>query len=429
MSAFPSLSNTFIRREVEAVRETGIEVQTFAIRRSPDHQVLSVADEQARRDTVTLQPLRARSAWRALVRPALRHPGPFVRTLVQSLRTGGTDGRELVWRLFYFVEAMVLWDECRRRGLRHLHAHHAQVSTTLVWLATSFANRANSAGDDGRWTWSFTMHGSFEFVAERQHSLALKAESADFVVCVSNYTRAQMMRLSPPERWDKFRVVHCGIDPERFTKVTHDQAPHPFTILHVGRLSPEKGQTLLVEALAMVRHAGIDARLLLVGEGRQRPAIEAAIKELDLTDHVEMPGAVGQDDILDWYRRADAFVLCSFMEGLPVVLMEAMACDLPVVASNINGIPELVQDGVTGRTVTAGSAVPIAEALIDLATDPVTAHRLAEAGRAVVVGDFDLADNAHRLAAIFRSFLDDGGLPDDDTAPAPAAATLIGHVD
>src|SRR4051794_40922215 len=426
MSAFPSLSNTFIRREVEAVRETGVEVQTFAIRRSPDEQVLSKADEQARRDTVTILPLRPRAAWRALVRPALRHPGPFVRTLVQSLRTGGTDRRELLWRLFYFLDAMPLGAECRRRGLRPLHAPHAQVSTTLVWLATSFANRA---GDDGRWTWSFTMHGSFEFVAERQHSLAQKADSADFVVCVSSYTRAQMMRLSSPDRWDKFRVVHCGIDPGRFSKVTHDQAPHPFTILHVGRLSPEKGQTLLVEALALVRRAGIDARLLLVGEGRQRPAIEAAIEELGLRDHVEMPGAVGQDHILDWYRRADAFVLCSFMEGLPVVLMEAMACDVPIVASNINGIPELVQDGVTGRTVTAGSAPPIAEALVDLASDPATAHRLAEAGRAVVVADFDLADNARQLAGIFRSFLHDGVLPDDETAPAPAPATLVGHVD
>ncbi len=356
--------------------------------RAPDSDTLSEADRRARAGTATIRPVSPLVLWRAVLAPAIRHPGAFLATLAQAIRTGGTDVRDALWGLFYFVEAMILWQHCERNAVRHVHADFASAPSDLAWFATSFGNRVRRDGDPP-WTWSMTVHGWHEFVAERHHSLGEKVAAADFVICISDFTRSQLMRQVDAVHWSKLHVRHCGIDPAMFHPAETATAP-PDTILCVGRLDAEKGHLVLVDAVGLLRDRGVAVTTVLVGTGPWRSVIEERVGELGLTDVVRLTGAIGQDEIADYYRRATLFCLPTFIEGLPVVLMEAMASGLPVVTTPVNGIPELVETGVTGVLVAPGRPDLLADALERVLGDPELRAELSRAGRHRVVAEFDI---------------------------------------
>ena len=246
------------------------------------------------------------------------------------------------------------------------------------------------------------MHGWHEFTDERRHNLAEKVVAADFVICISDYTRSQLMRQVPPSAWSKLHVRRCGIDPEAFPR--HDDATAiPGEVLCVGRLDPEKGHLILLDALADLRDRGVAATAVFVGSGSFRREIEDRSEELRLTDTVRLVGAVGQDEIAEYYRRAQVFCLPTFVEGLPVVLMEAMASGLPVVTTPVNGIPELVEDDVTGLVVAPGRSDLLADALERLVGDRALREQLAERARARVVADHDIRRIGPTIAELFRA--------------------------
>src|SRR3712207_5567592 len=163
------------------------------------------------------------------------------------------------WQVFYFGEAALMWSACRRMGIRHVHAHHANVASDVALLAAHL-------GGDG-WSWSFTMHGSTEFFDVREHRLRQKVELARFVVCVSHHGRSQLMRLVDTTHWDKLRVVRCGVDVRAFAPSGPTDSDGPLDVRTVGRVDPVKGQPLLVEAVADLVRRGLDARLTFVGDG------------------------------------------------------------------------------------------------------------------------------------------------------------------
>lgn len=244
------------------------------------------------------------------------------------------------------------------------------------------------------------MHGPTEFFDVERFALADKVRSADAVVCISDFCRSQLMSLVDADAWSKLHVVHCGIDPAVFEPTARPPAAQ-LTILSVGRLVPEKGPDLMVDAVAQLRERNVDVRLTLVGDGPRRRALEHRIRALGLTDVVHLAGAVASDEMVDWYRRSDVFCLPSFAEGVPVVLMEAMSSGLPVVTTRIAGIPELVEDGESGIVVAPGRADLIADALERLAKDPQLRQDLAEGGRRSVQEGFDIADSARQLQRVF----------------------------
>ena len=312
-------------------------------------------------------------------------------------------GRRL-WQLFYFLEAIVVWSHCRRRGVRHLHAHLLNQASDAAMIASRYGN---ARGGGPAWTWSFTMHGPNEFYDVSRYRLAAKAGDADAVICISDFARSQVMGFTPEARWPRLRVVHCGLDPTEFDP---DQAPPPvpvgagpLRILYVGRLVPFKGQAILLEALAALRAGGVEARLTMIGAGPSRRGLEARARELGLEAAVEFTGAVGQDEIRAHYAAADVFCLPSFAEGVPVVLMEAMAMRVPVVTSRIMGITELVEDGEDGLLVRPGRADELAAALRRLALDPELRRRLGRRGRERVVAEFDVRESGRELASIFAA--------------------------
>ena len=400
-SRYPQVSHTFIQREVLALRAAGQPVETFAIRRAQPDEVLSAVDRAEFARTASILPVGPLRLAATHLRALAGAPGAYLRTLARALRLSPGGGRATLWRLFYFAEAILLWAACRERGLRHVHVHFANVAADVALLATAYG-RAAAPGE--RWSWSFTMHGPTEFADTRLHRLPEKAADAAFVVCISDFARSQVMALLPESAWGKLPVVHCGVDTAAYAPVARasrdDGALH---VLCVGRLVPEKGQAVLLDALGRVRAAGRDVRLTFVGDGPSRPALEATARERGLDGAVTFAGAVGQDEIRDLYAAADVFCLPSFAEGVPVVLMEAMAMEIPVVMTRIAGAAELIADGESGVLVAPGRADELAGVLARLGDDAGLRRRLGEGGRRAVLAGYDLAAIGPQLRDVFAA--------------------------
>jgi glycosyltransferase involved in cell wall biosynthesis len=411
-SRYPAVSLTFIQREVQALRARSLEIETFAVRRAKPHEVLSRTDREEFARTYAILPPRLGDFLRAHATALLRRRGGYLRTLRWSLGLSPGGVRPLLWRLFYFAEAAMLWRECERRGVRHIHAHLANVGCDLAMIAARL-------GGDG-WSWSFTMHGSTEFFDVHAHRLPDKAGDARFVVCVSDFTRSQLLMWIPTEEWGKLRVIRCGVDVELFRRGPDPSPGERFRVLSVTRLVPGKGMPFLLDALAALIDRGVDAELVVVGDGPERQQFVEQARRLGIADRVELAGAVGQDEIRQHYASANAFCLPSFAEGVPVVLMEAMAFELPAVATRITGVPELIEDGRSGLLVTPARADELADALERLANSPELRQSIGAAARERVVGEFNIQRSADQLVRLYREALGtEPAVGSPESAPLP----------
>ena len=400
-SRYPLISHTFVQREVIGLRAAGYDIDTFSVVQTDDDQILSPTDRDEAERTEFIRPAGVSKLVRHLVRPALGNLGAAIALLRLAGRGWWGDPRQLLWRIFYVVEAIMLWSLAAAKGVGHLHAQHANVAANVSWLAAEFGRRVGH----GPTSWSFTMHGSTEFLDVERHDLGAKAAAAARVACISDFTKSQLMMVTEADAWDRYDVVHCGVDPERFVPDQPERSADHFTVLFVGRLGSEKGLPLIVDALGILqqRVAPMRVRFLVVGDGPLRE--EVAARCADLGVEVEFAGAVGQHEIAEYYHRADAFCMASFREGIPVVLMEAMACEVPCVAPHITAIPELIEEGVTGLTATAGRADEIADRLERYATDPDFAVGVGKAGREKVLAEFTTAATIDGMAAFFDRVL------------------------
>ena len=394
---YPTVSHTFIAREVAGLRARGVDVQTFSVRRTPPEQLLTAADRRAAEETSVILPPPIGELLGAHLRALARRPRRYLATLALAQRVSPAGARHRLWHLFYFAEAILLAERLRRRGIGHLHAHFANVATAVALLAAHYDE------PDGL-TWSFTMHGPSEFDDVTRFALAEKVRRATFVACIGDYCRSQLMKLVEPSQWGKLTIVHCGLDTTRFTPVERAERPAA-AVLCVGRLVPDKGQSILLAALADLRARGVAITATFAGDGPERAALEAQAERLGLDGAVEFAGAVGQDRVHELYAAADVFCLPSFAEGVPVVLMEAMATGLPVVTTRIMGIPELVEHDVAGLLVPPGRADALAAALDALAADPQRRAAMGRAGRAKVVAEYDIEQSVAALHAQLERFV------------------------
>lgn len=406
VSRYPAVSHTFIRREVAALRDRGLEVRTFSVRRPADSEVLSPDDRAERDRTLYLLPT---SAWRlafAHLRMLARRPRAYAGTLALAQRHRPAGARAALWALFHFVEAVLLADALDRGGVTHLHVHFGNAGGTVGFLATRLV----------RVGFSQTLHGHADFHGPFEPQLGDKIAASRFTACVSQFGRSQALLRSDPEAWDRVRVVRCGVALGRFPRRAAEPPGPPWVVASVGRLAPEKGHMVLLRAVARLAARDVDVRLVLVGEGPERGRIERETARLGLEGRVEMRGALPEPQVRAVLEQAHAFALGSFVEGLPVVLMEAMAIGVPVVAPRITGIPELVEHGRTGFLYACGADDELASALERVLVDRATAASLAEEGRRKVVRDFDV-----RLTV--APLLDAFGLRDDAASLRPEART------
>lgn len=388
---YPKVSHTFILREVQAVRAAGVEVLTCSIRQPPAAEFKGQEEIAARAETFYViaaakNPLRLLAAHgRAL----LRAPGLWASTLALAIRMRSPGLKALIWQLFYFLEAGVLADHLRRNGVRHLHNHFGNSSCSVAVLAARLAGIP----------FSFTEHGPAIFFEVDRWSLPEKIARAQFVVAITHFCRSQLMLFSQPADWSKIAIVHCGVVPAAYRR---DPGGNGKRVAFVGRLDPVKGALLLIEAMAQVLKAHPDATLTLAGDGPARAPAEARAAALGISGAVRFAGFMTQGQVADLLATSDMLVLPSFAEGLPVVYMEALASRIPVVASRVAGVQELVEDGVTGYAVPPGDVATLVDRIIRLMDNPNAGRDMGEAGRNVVEREFDIAREGEWLARLFR---------------------------
>ena len=411
INTYPKPSQSFIRREIQALERQGVDIRRFALR--DDRAVLvepgDIAEHGRTEYVLARGPARLAAT---LLGEIARAPGRGLGAARLALRLGRLGDRRYARHLVYLAEAAFLARRCRAEGAAHVHAHFGTNSATVAMLAARL----------GGLTYSFTAHGPEEF--DRPDTLALgpKIAASAFTVAVSSFGAAQARRWVPAGAWDKVVVVHCGIEPARFAAPAPPTASPrggPIRLVSIGRLVEQKGQILLIEALAEAARS-VDLHLTLVGDGELRGAIEAAIAARGLGARVTITGWVDEARVRAELAAAQALVMPSFAEGLPMVVMEAMAMARPVISTYVAGIPELVRPGETGWLVPAGDAAALARALVELARTPAAAlAAMGAAGRERVLARHDVDREAARLAGHFAAALARPG-----TAPrgAPARA-------
>jgi glycosyltransferase involved in cell wall biosynthesis len=386
---YPRATDTFIQREVAALRELGFDVRTFSIRRTGSEHLVGPEqrDEAARTFYVLEAASKPLVALRAHVGALARSPGLWFRTLRDAWRYAPKGLRGRLFNLIYFHEAVVLAGQLRSEGAVHLHNHIAKASCTVARLAAPLAGV----------TWSFTLHGPDDLAEPTYWRLDDKIAQATFVSCISSFARSQAMLHASRSAWGKLHIVHCGVEPLRYLRPRTGVTDR---LLFVGRLAAVKGVPLLLAALVRARKERPALTLSLVGDGPERASLEAEARTMGLEQVVTFLGYRSQEEVAHLLAQSSVLVLPSFAEGVPVVLMEAMATGLPVVATRIAGIPELVEDGVSGRLVPPGEEEPLARAILEVTASPAVAATMGAAGRSRVQASFDSRIEAARLAEL-----------------------------
>ena len=389
---YPAVSHTFILREVEALRALGTSVLTCSIRRTAPEHHQGPAEKAAAQNTFYV--LKAARNPLTLIRAqlaAFASPGRYLKTLKLALQTKSPGLKALLWQIFYVVEATILARQLKQKNISHLHNHFAGPSATVAMLTSELSGIP----------FSYTLHGPADLFEARRWRLDIKTSRADFVACISHFCRSQAMLFSDPKHWHKLHIIHCGVIPTVYDgkKTSRDPAAAP-RFVFVGRLAAVKGLRVLMDAFEIARRTVPDFHLTLVGDGAERAALEAVAAPYGQA--ICFTGYQSQSEVAQTLAEADAFVLPSFAEGVPVVLMEAMASSKPVIATQVAGVPELVEDGINGYLVPPGDAETLAQRMIDLAHDADLRQRMGTAGKKKVRLAFNIETEAARLYSLFQ---------------------------
>jgi colanic acid/amylovoran biosynthesis glycosyltransferase len=387
VNQYPRASHSFIRREIHALEAQGLTVHRFTIR--PFTEVVDEADKAEEPKTHVL--LDAPALFRSTVSTLFSRPGKFISALKLAMKVGKRSDRGMLINFVYLAEACSLLSLVRARNVEHLHAHFGTNSTTVAMLTREL----------GGPPYSFTCHGPEEF--DRPESLALdeKVARSKFTVAISSFGRSQLFRWTRSEDWSRIHIVHCGLD-DQFLKAPATPIPQEPRLVCVGRLAEQKGQLLLLQAAAQIAREGIDFKINFVGDGPLRNVIEQQIRELNLMSQIHITGWMTNAQVREEIEQSRALVLPSFAEGLPVVIMEALALHRPVISTYVAGIPELVEPNVSGWLVPAGSVEPLVDAMREALTAPVERlTELARAGAAKVALRHNASIEAKKLAALY----------------------------
>lgn len=387
---YPKVSHSFIRREILALERQGFDVQRIALRGWDG----PLPDEEDRLEQERTRYVLRRGG-RALLLPTLRvllsSPRRFIRAVRLAARMANQSTRPLFYHFIVVAEACQILPWLAAFGARHVHAHFGTNSAEVAMLAHIL----------GGPPYSFTVHGPEEFM--RPMGLEDKIRYCTFVVAISNFGRSQLYLNSRYQDWPKIKVVHCGLE-RAFYEVTATPPPGDPRLVCVGRLCIEKGQFLLLEAAARLAANGIPFELVLAGDGPMRSEFEAQIERYGLTGRVRITGWISSNEVRNEILAARALVLPTFAEGLPVVIMEAMALRRPVLATYVAGIPELVRSGIEGWLIPAGCVDSLTSALEDcLSIPPAELRQIGEAGYNRVIVRHSIDTEAAKLAQLFRS--------------------------
>ena len=390
MSRFPKLTETFVLFEALEMERQGVPVEIYPLQREKCEVMHPEGRSLVARAHYT--PFLSIPILAANVRRWFRQPRKYLGTLATIVRANWGSPKYLAGGLAFFPKSVYLAEEMERRGVRHIHAHFASHPAAAAYVIHSLTGIP----------YSFVAHGSDLHVD--RHMLREKVHEAAFVVAISRYNRDLILSECGDQYAAKVDVLHCGVDPDVFRpRVQHDDPARPLRILCTGTLHEVKGQRYLVEACAQLLKWGLRFECRFIGEGADRDSLQTLIEERGLADSVRLLGSLPREEVARELAEADVVVAPSVRtqegrrEGIPVALMEAMATGVPVVASGISGIPELVSDGETGFLTEPRNPQSIAHALERLAGNCSLRAELGAAGRAKVLKEFNLAANVRAL--------------------------------
>jgi colanic acid/amylovoran biosynthesis glycosyltransferase len=391
VNQYPKVSHSFIRREISALEACGLSVARFSIR-SCEAELVDLEDKLELQKTQVVLSIGIFNLLFYLLSVAITQPICWLRSMGLAIKIGLNSDRGVLRHLIYLAEACVLLRRWRNSGITHVHAHFGTNSTTVAMLCSAL----------GGPPYSFTVHGPDEFDQPERLALKEKINRAVFVVAISSFTKSQLCRWCEYSHWQKIHVVRCGLDQEFFHQPTTVIANEP-NLVCVGRLSEQKGQLLLLEAVHQLVSAGIDCHLTLVGDGPLRPQIEAFINHHSLKKHVEITGWASGTEVQKYITNSRALVLPSFAEGLPVVIMEALALQRPVISTYIAGIPELVNPGVNGWLVPSGSVEALTKVMCEVLQLPIeNLEQMGKSGSISVKEMHNLTQEVKKLLHLFQ---------------------------
>lgn len=390
VNQYPWVSQTFIRREILALERQGVAVQRIALR-GWDYKVVDPEDQAEQQRTSYVLKGGVLALAGDVLRMLAASPARFFSALRLAQRMSRHADRGLAYHAAYFAEACRVRRWLAESGAQHVHAHFGTNSAEVAMLAREL----------GAPQYSMTVHGPDEFDRPRSIGLGEKLRRAAFAVAISSYGRSQLYRWVESEHWPRIHIVHCGLEPafhEGQAQVAADQR-----LVCIGRLCDQKGQMLLVEAAQRLASEGVPFELVLAGDGERRADLEALIAKYGLAERIRITGWITSAQVREELLAARGLVSASFSEGLPVVVMEAMALRRPVLATYVAGIPELVRPGVDGWLVPAGSIGELVGGIRRLLDCPrAELARMGDAARARVLERHSADTEAAKLGGLIR---------------------------
>jgi glycosyltransferase involved in cell wall biosynthesis len=395
VSRFPHLPETFILREMISLEQLGWQIELYPLiiqQKGLIHQ--EALPWVARAHAV---PWVSLALLKANIARLIRHPRQYLSVFWRTLWGNLRSPKFLVRALLLFPRAVWMADRFKADGINHIHAHYATHPALVAWLINQLTGIS----------YSITVHAHDIFVEKPM--LATKLQDSVFVSSISEFNRKYLVDMFGSWVQQKTQIVRCGIDPAYYgnEKSVNAGRTGRLEIISIGSLQPYKGHMYLVKACIELQKNGIPFRCRIVGGGDLRPMLERAIRENHLDDLVELMGPRTQDEVSRLLRTANCYVQPSVitpsgkMEGIPVALMEAMVSGIPVIATSISGIPELVRNGDTGWLVPPENVNALADALSQVYRDPAEAHKRARSGRRWVLDEFELFSNVKKLSSLF----------------------------
>lgn len=410
-NTYPRATDTFIRREVLGLRKRGFEVFTYSVRKTgSDHDVdAEVISEK--NSTQYVLPFKLLSLLLLCIETFLANPGRFTRTKWLALTTARPGIKGHFLQIVYFLEAIALAKKLREDKIEHLHNHLGDNSGNVTLFAAKLADIP----------YSISIHGPHIFFDGLYWALGKKTEHAKFISCIGHFCTSQMMLYADKAFWSKFKIVRCGVDLQQFDYKEPQRKAKK--MVYVGRLSAEKGVPILFDSMAQLKEQGYEVELTLLGDGEDRGFLEKLARTMAIEDRVRFGGFVDQTTIAKTLRDSDMFVLPSFAEGIPVALMEAMAIGIPVIATYVGGVTELVIDGETGQVVSPSDAAGLARAIARYVDDLAFCQTISRNARAKVASEFNIEDQVDKLAKLFASDIASTRDSEASAETAPSTST------
>jgi glycosyltransferase involved in cell wall biosynthesis len=394
MSRFPLLSETFILREMDEVEKQGGEIALYPL----ICQNQDVVHEEAkkwipRRNCV---PYFSPKLLKVNLQTFFRNPIHYLTTFLKILYWNLPSLKFLIRAFILFPKAILTAEKLQSDNVDHIHCHYATHPALLAYVIHQFTDIP----------YSITIHS--HDIYDNHVMLQQKLEEAEFIITISQFNVKYLEALLGNWIRDKTKVIHCGITPSDFNERPKTEIGNTFNILQIGSLHWKKGQTDLIRAAKLLTEKLTNFKITIVGEGDERKKLEALIDKLELNNYVNLLGAKSQQQVREILPQADCYIQSSVSEGIPVAIMEALASQLPVIATDITGIPEIVIDNQTGYLIPPNNPEALAKAIYHVYTNYKEASGFAQSGQKLVYEEYNLQKNVKDLVQVFHN-LDNQG--------------------